>query len=827
MLELRNEREILEKLIPSLKFDGVQLQPWIYERHAIASDESTRAVYLDALSQSNLYIGILWNQYGEWTIDEYERAKDWGIDSLVFVKNVNSTQRDNRLAVFLNELGNVTAGIATEWFVSDDDFVLRVTRALEKWVAVYRSGPPGDNSARIYNSRDMILERAEILIGRDDALQNAENLLSHKQKVLLQGFSGEGKTALAAELAARHLEMAKANIVLWIRAGRSDTDRLFEAIARPFGVDAVKFVFSQKSTDQIHALREVLQQNNITLVVLDDSWNGAALSSVIRAIPSSASVVVTSRNVYPSFQHVKIEKLSRLAALNLLSFHAGFDYTENQAASQLCEILEDFAFSIRIAGLILSTDNLLPSELYSYISKAPHSIQMPLDFEADRNSLGVLLDYSLRTLNLQEQEVFYAFGALFAPQSTVELLATFVKQPVNRVETTLTTLHRRGLATRILETEEKVAYYSIHGLAYSYSQAGITNRIKRKSLKAFGKYLDKYGTSSIDSRRNIYPVLGNILRCANWAIEHGHANDTLAYAMIIGQQTQLVQYYGLHVDTLHLVRLGIKAAQLERRRDMEGAVTHLLGLFLKDLGRLQEAIECFKAAIELGENYEQGLGASLGELAKVYVVLGDYDKATAPLNRALKIAQDVQDRSLESDMFCTIGDAYLGAQNYTEAEKFYKLGLSVAQKYGMTGLSCLQRLGSVYIYQEKYLEAKKIIDTCKEIARKLGSKTINMSIISNYATLYASLGQYEEAADMFEQALAYSRQIDDKRAIADDLQSLAVIYQKLERFPEAISYLQEAFEFFEATNITYRTIPIQNSIVKIQKQMQDKNNQTN
>src|SRR5688572_27807237 len=111
MRELSAERQVLHELLPKLDTGITRLRAWTFETDALASNSSIRKVYLDALRNASLYIGIFWNEYGEWTIDEFERATEWGIDRHIYVKNVDPEKRDPRLQAFLNQQSDVITGI--------------------------------------------------------------------------------------------------------------------------------------------------------------------------------------------------------------------------------------------------------------------------------------------------------------------------------------------------------------------------------------------------------------------------------------------------------------------------------------------------------------------------------------------------------------------------------------------------------------------------------------------------------------------------------------------------------------------------------------------
>ena len=92
MVELLAERQVLHELLPTLGGDLVRLRAWVFEDDAPAANRPIREVYLDALKHSDLYLGLFWNDYGDWTIDEFHHATKWSIDRHIYVKNVDTGQ---------------------------------------------------------------------------------------------------------------------------------------------------------------------------------------------------------------------------------------------------------------------------------------------------------------------------------------------------------------------------------------------------------------------------------------------------------------------------------------------------------------------------------------------------------------------------------------------------------------------------------------------------------------------------------------------------------------------------------------------------------------
>jgi NB-ARC domain len=185
--------------------------------------------------------------------------------------------------------------------------------------AAYR---PGSADALLITDPDDLRERPRKLFGRDALLTEILSLLKSGERVLLQGFGGMGKTALAAEAAGQWIKIGKGQ-VLWLKMGSSSVDALLEALARPFG--QVQAIARESGESKIRAMRQLLRDSGVTLLVLDDCWNGAALHTLLQAVPRDLPVLMTARQRYPIDGQIReVEALAPGDALALLGYHAGW-----------------------------------------------------------------------------------------------------------------------------------------------------------------------------------------------------------------------------------------------------------------------------------------------------------------------------------------------------------------------------------------------------------------------------------------------------------------------------------------------------------------------
>ena len=156
MQELKAERQVVYDLLSEIKIADIRLQAWVFEQDAPASDKSIRDVYLEALSDSALYVALLWNEYGEWTIDEFKRATELGIERHVYVKAPDPAKQDARLRDFIAQESPVETGVTMKWFTGLEDLRRKVEGSLRSWVQKRLLSHPGSAPPKLDRFRQRL-----------------------------------------------------------------------------------------------------------------------------------------------------------------------------------------------------------------------------------------------------------------------------------------------------------------------------------------------------------------------------------------------------------------------------------------------------------------------------------------------------------------------------------------------------------------------------------------------------------------------------------------------------------------------------------------------
>jgi hypothetical protein len=140
---------------------------WLFERDAGARPESPAQTFNEELRQADLYIGLFWNKYGPYTVDEFELATQLGRDRLIYEERSGLDGRDPRLGTFLTRVGDVKTGVTARRFESPSQLEAMVKEDLAAWQA-----------RRIHDQRAAVAQRPSAT--GLDAEQSQLALLRHK-----------------------------------------------------------------------------------------------------------------------------------------------------------------------------------------------------------------------------------------------------------------------------------------------------------------------------------------------------------------------------------------------------------------------------------------------------------------------------------------------------------------------------------------------------------------------------------------------------------------------------------------------------------------------
>jgi tetratricopeptide (TPR) repeat protein len=619
--------------------------------------------------------------------------------------------------------------------------------------------PPLDGTTRleiiVFDAPTNHLHRPERLVGRDELIHSVRELLERGERVLLYGFGGTGKTAIAATVADALVETGLPRY-MWIRLGVCEVDDAVDEMVRQLASQADREEIQAAAGDaRLALLGRVLIRRGIGLCVVDDVWSPAALHEILRAIPDGLGVLATSRLKLGLPHTVEVADLQPADAAHLLALHAHDDaYAWHPDTDALCRDLGYHPYAIEIAGHHLRQYGATPAELQAEIAMAPDQLTMPSGFAATgRESVRRLLDHSLRALADRPDvgRVLSAFGALASGRASTELLSECTECDSARTRAALHGLVDASLARRVAGTSS----YEIHDLTWSYART-LTTAVPGGDPDMIDAVL-RYLKANTQTYNVIELDLDNVLAAASRA----RVADPMKFVPIV-EALAVGGYLDDRGHTMPLLRLLDDAiAEVRGWGPAHHERLHLLitkrGNAHFNRGELTEAARRYREALELAPTAHRRT-VLLAVLGKVVAEMGRPDEADSLFAEAYQVAENHHD-----------DQARLRVLEQHSVAAFRREDYALVRELTLNGRALCQRIG------RPDLEAIFV--------NNLGTAEFRLGI-------HMAMRLHTEALE-----LATGRSDEDVMALAH--RTLGADYHALESFDQAQHHYREAIRLYE------------------------------
>jgi len=419
--ELAEERKVVRKAIEELR-----LIPVMFELGARA--HPPRQLYQAYLEQSDVFIGIYWNQYG-WTAPEMdisgledEYRMSGSKPRLIYVKS--STSRDPRLDRLIRDIEK-QGSLAYKLFQDLRELQEYIENDLAALLSEkFRSETQKESpDPKIFFNN--IPQPYHELIGRQEEKKNLEDLLlgQHKRLITLTGMGGTGKSRLAIEIGFAALAHFEHGVCFVSLGSIRDHDQLESCIALALGL----------SNASSQALRETLLSylsDKRLLLILDNFEHvleGAGLLSDILSRTRQVSILVTSRSslnlraewIFPlsplpvsgkvecgESGNIELPSLKLfMERANSVNPRINWNTDNLEAAAVICFRLGGLPLAIELAAMRTKYNS--PVQLLKGMEKSLDLLTGGArDLPGRQQSFRATLDWSYRLLSPEDQEIF-------------------------------------------------------------------------------------------------------------------------------------------------------------------------------------------------------------------------------------------------------------------------------------------------------------------------------------------------------------------------------------------------------------------------------------
>ena len=435
LVELAKERRAVSRAISALR-----LVPVMFELGA--RPQPPRELYRAYLAQSDIFIGLYWQRYGQvdpemqvsGLEDEFELSG--ALPRLLYVKEP-APQREPRL---IDLLSRIEQSASYRRFRTATELGRLVRDDLATLMSERFSGAP--QPLRPPRKRAAVPVTPTSLIGRDDAIGEVARMLCREDArlVTLTGPGGVGKTRLAMAVGERLRDRFSSGVAFAQLAAVTDPEQALAQIGRAVGAEVA-------GTDSpLDALAEHLDDDRWLLVLdnLEQVVDVARDLYVLLARCPRIAMLVTSRAVLrlvsereypvaplplpPDPRAVSLDELASSPAVALFIDRAravrhdfALTHSNSPAVVGICRRLEGLPLAIELAAArirLMEPDALLRRLDASLDALGTGGVDMPMR----QHTLRATVEWSLGLLEDDERSLL-EIAAVFVDGWTVQAAA--------------------------------------------------------------------------------------------------------------------------------------------------------------------------------------------------------------------------------------------------------------------------------------------------------------------------------------------------------------------------------------------------------------------
>lgn len=630
----------------------------------------------------------------------------------------------------------------------------------------------------------VLVDRAEEL-ALLDSIRSGNGEIGVPKVAVISGPAGIGKTAVALHWSHRERhDFPDGQLFADLRGHAADAPvqpaEVLGRFIRAFGVapERIPGGLAERS-----ALYQSLVSERRLVVVLDDALSAAQVSPLLPASANSVAVV-TSRwrlagLLVRGARGVQLDQLSTDASLELLKRTVGDERVRGEpgAAGELVELCARLPLALCVAAARLATRPHWP--LSEMVEDLTHERQRltALSVEDDMTIRAALM-FSYRGLSPPEAARVYRLLGLFpgatfdswAAAATVTLPRAQVRRllgvltDANLLDDVpggsyrfhdLTRLHARELAEQeeAETTRDQTVRRALDWFLYTASAASRTAMPYRRvpcQAVVHPPAEPIVFTGSAQALDWLEGEFDNLRAAGRTAYERGLFPTVW---QLVDALWPLFLYRGHHAERLEVDRLGLAAARACSDPLAEAKMLNRTGLALRVLGRLDEAADDFRRALDIWrrEGDQQRMAGSLRRLGLVEMDRGLLDEAVVLFEEAL--------------------------DGYRAAGEPRKVALTLCD------------LGSALIEKEREGEAVAYLG---EARRLLAPEPDRYNQARVLILLGRARGGGPAAADLLTEGLGEMRRIGSETGEAQALQALGDLALRSRRYGEARDLYQEA-----------------------------------
>lgn len=275
-----------------------------------------------------------------------------------------------------------------------------------------------------------------------------------------------------------------------------------------------------------------------------------------------------------------------------------------------------------------------------------------------------------------------------------------------------------------------------------------------------------------------------------------------------------------------------RLAQETNNIQLEVISLNMIGVVYRRMDLIKPALDYHKKALDIANSVKNpsqelmfSIAVSQNSMGNIYLTLKQYDLAVEQFQKSLVIEKKSENKLGLAINYHNLGYADEAKGLLDLALENYQRSLDYNEQINseVGRVICFSSIGQVYIKQEKFNEAKVIIEEALEKALQLGDQFYISYAYINLGWAQKELNMDEEAEFNLKKGLKISETYGLKTSIVDAHKHLSDFYKKQNDYKTSLYHYEEAVEL-EKTIFTERNMQYVSDII-IQYENEAKNNQ--
>ncbi len=629
---------------------------------------------------------------------------------------------------------------------------------------------------------------------------------------------GMGKTRFAVAAAKKQLTNFKDGVYFVPFAPVTATEQMVYALA-----DGLNFNFYGRDESK-NQLLDYLKDKNMLLVLdnLEHLLSGVELISEILQASPNIKVLATSRerlNLHAewlfdlrglSFPEENTKEATNFDAIKLFIQSAqkvqpSFTVNEQNTlvVTRICKLIQGMPLATELAAAWLELLSL--DEILAEIKQGIDFLETEMrDLPERQRSIKSVFDTSWKRLSESEQLVFMNLS-VFRGGFTREAAQSVASANLR----TLRSLVNKSLI--FLDGKR----YGIHELLRQYGEEKLAETPERVTqlndvhCQYFTDFLhlqtdDVLGWNQLEASKKIEMEFDNIRASWQWAIQT--ANVQAIHKAAMPSLNMFFQFQSRYIEALDFFNQA--ATMLKEQAPSQNISLALINIlqgqaqFNLRLGQLEQV----ESAMQQNLRFYKELGIKpvdkaflsdpKGLLSFVASVRGDYQRAAQYAEEICKQAEDQNNSANCQFGYYLMARALIAQGQNSEAEKYAKLALDVAEKAGDMWFSAyiFNTLADIAIGKQDFALAKNYCQRSHDIRKQFNDIEGKALALNRLGDIAMWQNSFKEAKGLYQQALDLYQDINDQGGLAKAQNRLGDVNLSLNQYEEAKKHLYRALE---------------------------------